>query len=147
MLLICVVMIHEIVSQKFAKHNWRQTLAVRKITEMLSDSTIFLSAYELETQLEKAFDVTTIYRVLEKMQSVRLVHELNGKWKWCSDCHNHEEQHHFLICEHCDRAEEIFLDYQSAISEQLKAEKNFKLKQVHLAFLGVCQSCQERGRA
>ncbi len=139
-------MIHETVLQKFKKHGWRQTLAVRSIVEKIAHTHHFLSAYELEEALEKRFDVTTIYRVLEKLQAVGLVHELNGKWKWCSDPHNHDEQHHFLICEHCGNAEEIFLDYQSAIAEQLKQEKHFRLKQVHLAFLGTCQSCQQRGR-
>jgi len=141
-----IQMAHEIVLQKFKEHAWRQTLAVRKITELLVGSSHFLSAYQMEEQLGKVFDVTTIYRVLEKLQTVRLVHELNGKWKWCSDPHNHTEQHHFLICAHCDGAEEIFLDYQTAIAQQLKQEKHFRLKQVHLAFLGTCQSCQALGR-
>lgn len=139
-------MIHEIVLQKFKQHGWRQTLAVRKIVDLLAHQTHFLSAYEIEEGLEKAFDVTTIYRVLEKLQTTKLVHELNGKWRWCSDPHNHEEQHHFLICQHCGGAEEIFLDYQKAIEEQLKQEKNFRLHQVHLAFLGTCQPCQHLGR-
>lgn len=139
-------MIHETVLQKFKEHGWRQTLAVRSIVEKLAHSPCFLSAYELEAALKNRFDVTTIYRVLEKLQAVALVHELNGKWKWCSDPHNHDEQHHFLICEHCNGAEEIFLDYQSAIAEQLKQEKKFRLKQVHLAFLGTCHACQQLGR-
>lgn len=136
----------ETLLQKFSEHGWRQTLAVRKTADLLLDTKVFLSAYEIEERLEKAFDVTTIYRVLEKFQAVKLVHELNGKWKWCTDPHNHEEQHHFLICGHCAEAEEIFLDYEAAIREQLSQEKKFRLKQVQLAFLGTCHACQLRGR-
>jgi len=139
-------MIYEIVLQKFKKHNWRLTLGVRKVVALLHETNHFLSAYEIEGLLKKEFDVTTIYRVLEKLQTAKLVHELNGKWKWCSDPHNHEEQHHFLICGHCNGAEEIFLDYQSAITDQLDTEKGFKLQQVQLAFLGVCKLCRQRGR-
>ena len=139
-------MILETVLQHFKAHGWRLTLAVRKVTELLANSSVFLSAYEIEGQLDKQFDFTTIYRVLEKLQTVQLVHELNGKWKWCSDPHNREDQHHFLICEHCGRAQEIFLNYQAEIGAQLAEEKNFRLKQVQLAFLGVCEGCQQRGR-
>lgn len=139
-------MVHEIVLHKFAERGWRQTLAVRSLVDLVAHEHSFLSAYEIEERLEKRFDVTTIYRVLEKLQTVKLVHELNGKWKWCSDPHNHEEQHHFLICGHCGGAEEIFLDYEAAIREQLKQEKNFRLKQVQLAFLGTCKNCQHLGR-
>lgn len=139
-------MILETVLQHFKPNGWRLTLAVRKVSMLLANSPDFLSAYEIEGRLDKDFDVTTIYRVLEKLQAVRLVHELNGKWKWCSDPHNREDQHHFLICEHCQRAEEIFLNYQAEIGAQLAAEKSFRLKQVQLAFLGVCRVCQQRGK-
>jgi len=142
-----VWMILETVLQHFKSRGWRLTLAVRKVVDLLSQSPKFLSAYEIEKQLGKQFDVTTIYRVLEKLQTVALVHELNGKWKWCTDPYNTEDQHHFLICEHCERAEEIFLNYQAEIGAQLAEEKHFRLKQVQLAFLGVCQGCQQRGKS
>jgi len=96
----------------------------------------------MEKVLKGALDVTTIYRVLEKLQEVRLVHEFQGKWRMCSDCDNHTESHHFLICESCGGAEEIFLDYHDAISEQLAKEKQFLLKKVHLGFLGTCRNCR-----
>ena len=101
-----------------------------------------MSAHEIAQLLNNKFDVSTVYRVLEKLQKTRLVHEFGGKWKWCTTPHNKEEAHHFLICEKCGNAEEIFLDYKDAIADQLAREKNFVLKKVHLSFLGTCRGCR-----
>ncbi len=128
---------------RFKERAWRLTLAVRETFKVLSSSEVFLSAYEIAKVLDDRFDVTTIYRVLEKLQEVRLVHEFQGKWKLCTDPHNTEESHHFLICDTCGYAEEIFLDYHDAIANQLAREKDFLLKKVHLGFLGTCRRCHK----
>lgn len=126
----------------FKARRWRVTLGVREVLRVLEERDHFLSAHEMEKVLKNSLDVTTIYRVLEKLQDVRLVHEFQGKWRLCSDCENHTESHHFLICENCGGAEEIFLDYHDAISDQLAKEKHFLLKKVHLGFLGTCRTCR-----
>ena len=126
----------------FKARRWRVTLGVREVLGCLEEHDHFLSAHEMEKFLAGALDVTTIYRVLEKLQEVKLVHEFQGKWRLCSDCDNQTESHHFLICERCGEAEEIFLDYHEAIAEQLAKEKQFLLKKVHLGFLGTCRNCR-----
>jgi Fe2+ or Zn2+ uptake regulation protein len=130
------------VEAAFTARRWRVTLGVREVLRVLGDADYFLSAHDIEKILEHSLDVTTIYRVLEKLQEVRLVHEFQGKWRACSDCDNETESHHFLICESCGNAEEIFLDYHEAISDQLAREKQFLLKKVHLGFLGTCRNCR-----
>lgn len=130
------------VEATFPVKRWRVTLGVREVLRALETNDYFLSAHEIEKILEQAFDVTTIYRILEKLQEVQLVHEFQGKWRLCSDPSNHIESHHFLICESCGEAEEIFLDYHDAISDQLAREKQFLLKKVHLGFLGTCRNCR-----
>lgn len=126
---------------RFAVEKWRVTLAVREIHNILTKKGSFLSAYEIVKVLDNKFDVTTVYRVLEKLQQVKLVHEFQGKWKLCTNPTNTAESHHFLICETCGQAEEIFLDYHEAIASQLAKEKDFILKKVHLGFLGTCSGC------
>lgn len=126
---------------RFQERSWRLTLAVREIFKTLEVAPGLYSAYEISKILDEKFDVTTVYRVLEKLQEVKLVHEFQGRWKLCTDPHNHEESHHFLICDRCGQAEEIFLDYHEAIAGQLAKEKAFVLKKVHLGFLGTCRKC------
>lgn len=130
------------VEKAFTARRWRVTLGVREVIRVLNEQEYFLSAHDIEKILEQSLDVTTIYRILEKLQEVRLVHEFQGKWRICSDCNNQTESHHFLICEGCGNAEEIFLDYHDAISDQLAREKQFLLKKVHLGFLGTCRHCR-----
>lgn len=130
------------VETAFTARRWRVTLGVREVLRVLNENEFFLSAHEMEKTLDYSLDVTTIYRVLEKLQEVRFVHEFQGKWRLCSDCDNQTESHHFLICESCASAEEIFLDYHEAIADQLAREKQFLLKKVHLGFLGTCRNCR-----
>ncbi len=130
------------VESAFTARRWRVTLGVREVLRVLNEIEYFVSAHDIEKILDHSLDVTTIYRVLEKLQEVRFVHEFQGKWRICSDCSNETESHHFLICESCGNAEEIFLDYHEAISDQLAREKQFLLKKVHLGFLGTCRNCR-----
>ena len=127
--------------QRFLEQNFRITPSVKSVFKIIKTANHFLSANEISKLCDNRFDVSTIYRVLEKMQNVKLVHEFQGKWKLCTDPENMEESHHFLICEKCSTAEEIFLDYHEAISAQLSREKNFILRKVHLGFLGICREC------
>lgn len=125
----------------FEAQNWRVTLAVRQILEILEGAHHFLSAYEIAKLLDTRADVSTIYRILEKLQQGHFVHEFQGKWKRCDHLDSSDEAHHFLICDECGKAEEIVLNYKTAISDQLAREKNFLLKKVHLGFLGTCKDC------
>ncbi len=133
-----------VLDKAFAERRWRVTVGVRKIFDLLVSSEVFYSAHEMAKLLGNEFDVTTIYRVLEKLEAVRLVHQFEGKWKLCTNPSNIEEAHHFLICQECGRAEEIFLDYQASIADQLDKEKNFLLKEVHLGFFGICSRCRSK---
>lgn len=134
-----------LVEEKFSKNNWRITIAVRALSSLLEKSPHLLSVLDLQKKLKKEgihIDTSTVYRVLEKLTSLALVHEFQGQWKKCSCPDNQSDEHHFLICEECHGVEEIFLDYKDAIAEQLKNEKKFHLKHVHLGFFGECKDCQ-----
>lgn len=136
----------ESVTEEFNKNNWRITLGVRNIAEILDTADSLYSVQTIKKILKKQkkeLDIATIYRILEKFLTVDLVHEFDGKWKKCADPTN-EDEHHFLVCERCGSAKEIFLDYKHSISGQLAKEKNFLLREVHLAFLGVCENCHSK---
>ena len=90
---------------------------------------------------DRNINITTVYRILEKLDSMHLVHEFEGKWKKCQNLNN-QNQHHFLICQVCGYAEEIFLDYKSSISDQLAKEKGFLLREVKIGFIGKCKRCR-----
>lgn len=129
------------ITNHFHSNGWRFTKNVTELVSQLKSENGLVSAYDIQAKLPNKPDVTTIYRLLEKLQILKLVHEFQGKWKWCVAPHNTTESHHFLICEQCGQAEEVFLDYETTIAEQLKQERGFHLRKVHLGFLGVCKNC------
>ena len=131
----------------FTQKNWRITVAVRAILNLLEEAETMLSVRAIQRQLkqkEKIINTSTVYRILERLESSHLIHAFERRWKVCSYPENTTDEHHFLICDQCQRVEEIFLDYKSAIAEQLAQEKKFLLKKVHLGFFGICKNCQKK---
>ncbi len=134
------------VDKSFLAQKWRLTTGVRNIVEILNKTNIPLTVRNIEKKLdlkERSIDPTTVYRILERLKKAKLIHDLHGKFIKCSD-HNNKHEHHFLLCEKCGRAEEIFLDYRESISKQLAKEKNFILSEVNLSFRGICKDCTQK---
>ncbi|MCF7830619.1 transcriptional repressor [Candidatus Gracilibacteria bacterium] len=134
------------VTNFFVTKKWRLTPGVRNIVEILSKTNIPLAVREIEKKLdskERSVDPTTVYRILERLKKANLVHDLHGKFIRCTDP-NSKHEHHFLICEKCGNAEEIFLDYRESIAKQLAREKDFVLKEVDLSFWGTCKDCTQK---
>ncbi len=136
----------ESVHKSFIAHGWRVTAGVRNIAAILAGTKTPISSAEICSQLDKAgrpIDLTTVYRILERMVAINLIHSLSGKFIVCTDPSNRQDSHHFLICDDCGEAEEIFLDYFPSIQQQLKREKNFQLREVGMTFHGLCSKCQK----
>lgn len=134
----------EWINLRFKNKKWRITAGVRNIVDILSEAEYFLSVKEIQQKITNnghPLDTATIYRILEKIAQVNLIHDFNGKWIKCSDPQNKLEHHH-LHCSNCGFSEEIFLDYKQSIATQLLKEKDFKLKEVKLNFIGQCHRCQ-----
>lgn len=135
---------HKSVENFFTKNNWRITLSVRSVLDILSDSETLLGVSDIQIILrekKQKFDTSTIYRILNKLKKINLIHEFENKWKRCTHSHNTTDEHHFLICDKCNNVEEIFLDYKDSIADQLLEEKKFKLEHVRLGFFGICNNC------
>ncbi len=130
----------------FSAHGWRVTAGVQNVVRILEESPTPASSAEICTQLEEAgrpIDLTTVYRILDRLITVRLLHSLNGKFIRCADPSNRTESHHFLICDSCGKAEEIFLDYFKSIEQQLQRENGFGLREVDMTFFGLCSACRK----
>jgi Fe2+ or Zn2+ uptake regulation protein len=132
------------VESAFRLKRWRLTAGVRNVVTILEAQNTPLSPYEIQKQLlvmGRELDVSTIYRIIEKLTKSRAVHSVERRFFKCSSPQETQKQHHFLLCEKCGQAEEIYLDYESSIGAQLATEKNFILKQVTLSFSGICAHC------
>ncbi len=127
------------VTKKFEAKNWRCTKGVRNVVQLFEEVNNFLSVAEIQKKLSD-LDLATVYRILKRLSDIDLVHEHQGQWILCANPANTDD-HHFLICDKCGNAEEIFLDYRDSIGQQLTQEKGFALKEVDLSFRGHCLEC------
>lgn len=136
----------ETIQKKFSTHGWRITAGVQNVSRLLEEATTPISSAEICDQLEQAgrpIDLTTVYRILDRLVALHLIHPLQGKFFRCADPENKEDSHHFLLCDNCGKAEEIFLDYFKSIEQQLYREKRFGLREVEMSFRGLCSECQK----
>lgn len=130
----------------FTAHGWRVTAGVQNVVSLLEKTEIPISSAEICSTLDKEgrpIDLTTVYRILDRLIAVHLLHSLDGKFVRCTDPENKTDSHHFLVCDNCGKAEEIFLDYFKSIEQQLHREKGFGLREVDMSFRGLCSTCRK----
>jgi len=137
--------LRDTVQVTYNENGWRMTAAVRNICDIFDEASNLLSANDVTSSLVvqgNITDITTVYRILERFETMGVIHKIGKKFIKCKDPTNQHQQHHFLICDRCDKAEEIFLNYKESIASQLKNEKGFTLKDVDMTFHGRCRDCQ-----
>lgn len=136
----------EAVEQAFLKNKWRFTVNVQNISHLLDNSQVMLSPQEIyeviSSRANHKTDLSTIYRILERMKKVHLVYEMEGKFVKNASPEEKNASPHFLLCETCGKVEEIFLEYDlKGITKQLQKEKGFQLSTMAITFNGQCSEC------
>lgn len=136
----------EAVESAFLKNKWRFTVNVQNISHLLDNSRVMLSPQEIydviSTRANHKTDLSTIYRILERMKKVSLVYEMEGKFVKNASPEEKNASPHFLLCKNCGKVEEIFLEYDlNGITKQLQKEKGFRLSTMAITFNGECAEC------
>ncbi|MEM8564440.1 MAG: Fur family transcriptional regulator [Pseudomonadota bacterium] len=122
----------------------------KQVLEGLLHSDSALSAYELvdycKEQYNQSIPPMSVYRILEFLQSQHLVHklELANKYVACSHigCNQDECVSQFLICQNCQRVEEVDIDKSTlrAIERRVRAA-GFRLASQQLEMHCLCEEC------
>lgn len=136
----------ENVQEAFAKNKWRCTVNVQNIAHLLDNTEVMLSPQDIydviSVKANHKTDLSTIYRILERMKKVHLVYEMESKFVKNASPKGKNASPHFLICEECGKVEEIFLEYDlKALTKQLQKEKGFELLTMAINFNGRCSEC------
>ena len=136
----------EAVEKAFKENKWRYTVNVQNISHLLDHSEVMLSPQEIydviSVKANHKTDLSTIYRILERMKKVHLVYEMDSKFVKNASPEGKNASPHFLICEECEKVEEIFLEYDlKGITKQLQSEKGFQLSTMAINFYGRCSEC------
>ena len=90
----------------------------------------------------------SVYRILDFLEEVELVHRLDSAQKYvaCShiSCNHEHELSQFLICKSCYLVEEISIGKNLMNALKKSAEKvGFRLANQELEFDSLCGNCSE----
>lgn len=104
-----------------------------------------LSPYDLQKQTDptKLLNHVTIYRILELLVSLHLVHKVsNGGFVKCAIPHE-EGCHHFVVCNNCGNTKE-FADSHTCHFHLPKAiQKDFTITTHTFELNGLCKKCSK----
>ncbi len=115
--------------------------------ELLSSETP-LSAYELIARLEKRLDKKiaplTVYRHLDFLIRVGLVHRLESKQAYIACDHpEHAHESQYLLCTSCGRADELESKQLWKLLDKLIDQQGFERVNSVVEVTGLCSDCQQ----
>ena len=135
------------------------------LLEFLAKERSALTPYQMRDMLAEQSmksDVVTLYRILEELEKIGLVHKIAslGKFIRCEQedsCDDHEghhggaDCHHYLICENCGSVEEVVgadadFDGLEKLEVAIKKSKGFAVKRHTLEFWGLCAKCLKKSK-
>ena len=125
----------------------------QQVLEILLHANKPLSAYELTDQFNKVMDVPilamSVYRILDVLESVNLVHRLKSENKFMACSHAYDGCQHqlsmFLICASCNKVTEMNDDNDKvkALFEHLELT-GFSPAGSQLEISGLCCQCKPK---
>jgi len=125
--------------------NIRLTSARKAILELLETKGNHSTALEIHNQLKNrlpSLNLTTVYRSLEylvehKLISVADIGVGSPVYEKVTS-----SPHHHLICQNCNKIEQIDHSLVSPFFSFLESKIGFEVQTNHLVLYGVCKGCQ-----
>ncbi|MEL6862755.1 MAG: transcriptional repressor, partial [Pseudomonadota bacterium] len=126
------------------KSGQRLTPIRRKVLALLVSAGGPAKAYDLMRQLdgEGAAKPPTVYRALDFLQALGLVHKIESlnAYVACGHMH-HRHSAVFLICDACGSAEELHAERTSQALENDTKSVAFALERAVIEARGTCRNC------
>ena len=127
----------------------RKTIVSEKVLEILKNRKKPICISQLEEHLKKVNltpNKTTLYRIMEKLKTKKIIHEIifkNGVAYFELTSHHH---HHHFFCDDCEMVyclEHCHLDQHQINVSQLLPNHNFKVSQHEFQLYGTCEPCNQ----
>lgn len=88
--------------------------------------------------------LSTVYRTVLLLYKSNIICKLNfddgcTRYELTPKCNTH--QHHYLICNHCNKIVEIEEDMLNGIEQKIEQKYDFKIENHSLNFYGKCKEC------
>lgn len=138
----------EEMASRFIDH--KLTRQRKKVLEvLLENKQEHLNAEEIYQLLQKkdsSIGMATVYRTLELLEELELVHKSN----FGDGCSRYElalskdegHHHHHLICLTCNKISEVEEDLLVQLEEVITDKNKFKIVDHRVKFYGYCVECQ-----
>jgi Fur family ferric uptake transcriptional regulator len=137
------------IKQQLSAHNYKLTpqreATVRVLLENEEDHLSAEDVYLLVKEKAPEIGLATVYRTLELLSDLRILHKLNfgdGVTRYEFRAEGAEHHHHHLICLNCGTVDEIMEDLLGPIEERVEKEYDFHIVDHQLTFHGVCRRCK-----
>ncbi len=134
------------------EYGYKLTSQREATVQILLESKEHLSADDIYMLVkEKAPDIglATVYRTLELLSELRIIHKLNfgdGLARYEITDSQEEHHHHHLVCLECGKLEEFEDDLLGDIERKIEENKNFQIVDHRLSFFGYCHNCKDKPR-
>jgi Fur family transcriptional regulator, ferric uptake regulator len=138
------------VKQQISAHNYKLTpqreATVRVLLENKEGHLSAEDVYLLVKKKSPEIGLATVYRTLELLSDLRIIHKLNfgdgvTRYKFFSE--GMENHHHHLICQNCGTVDEIIEDILGPNEDRIQKEYDFQIIDYRLIFHGICYRCKE----
>jgi Fur family ferric uptake transcriptional regulator len=120
----------------------RKTKSVNAVLEIFNKNEEALSAIDLVERLHQEMNKTTVYRILERLEEIGILHSFKGKdgFRWYAMqnitlSNNHSESHPHFHCYDCGKT--ICLNQEPLIP----TIPNYKVQSAELLLTGQCEDC------
>ena len=98
--------------------------------------------YNLALKRVQDIDLATVYRTLEILESLDLVehqHQQHGSGIYYL---KRQERSGHIVCNSCNKIEDIPIDIIDSVEKIIANEANFKLIDNHFVYTGLCKKCK-----
>ena len=120
----------------------RKTKSVQTLLDIFEKNKEAISVVQLIHLLKQKMNKTTIYRILERMESDGIVHSFMDKdgLKWYATCHDCSATHHFDVhphfqCQDCGKVDCL------SINVKIPTIPNRKINHSQVLLIGTCEKC------
>lgn len=120
---------------------------VRVLLENEQDHLSAEDVYLLLKEKSPEIGLATVYRTLELLSELKIIHKINfgdGVARYDLNAEGAERFHHHLVCIHCGSVDEILEDLLGDVEQKVERDFTFKILDHRLTFHGVCHRCKDK---
>ncbi len=111
--------------------------AIRQADDHVTPEDVYQRVHRLNPAISRA----TIYRTLDFLCEMRLIHALYWGGQMYYEISN-DQPHHHLVCRACGAMEECEHGLLQKLFEAVEKSHRFTIDMDHVAFFGLCRKCR-----